>query len=140
MAYGSELGPIALAHRGGASLAPENTLAAFGLSTALGIRYLETDVRLTADGELVCFHDATLDRVTDGRGPVARHTLASLRQLRVLGREPIPTLLRGARGVPGRQVHGRPQGARSHPARSRRCCSTGISVSGCASRGRGTAA
>jgi glycerophosphoryl diester phosphodiesterase len=100
MAYGSELGPIALAHRGGASLAPENTMAAFALSAALGIRYLETDVRLTADGELVCFHDATLDRVTDGRGPVARHTLASLRQLRVLGREPIPTLAEALEAFP----------------------------------------
>jgi glycerophosphoryl diester phosphodiesterase len=92
MAYGTESGPLALAHRGGAALAPENTLAAFALATALGVRYLETDVRLTADGTLVCFHDATLDRVTGGRGPVARHTLASLRGLRVSGREPIPTL------------------------------------------------
>lgn len=100
MAYGSELGPIALAHRGGASLAPENTMAAFGLATALGIRYLETDVRLTADGELACFHDATVDRVTAGRGPVARHTLAQLRELRVLGREPIPTLTEALEAFP----------------------------------------
>jgi glycerophosphoryl diester phosphodiesterase len=100
MAYGSELGPIALAHRGGASLAPENTIAAFGMATALGIRYLETDVRITADGELACFHDATLGRVTDGRGPVARHTLAQLRRLRVLEREPIPTLTEALEAFP----------------------------------------
>jgi glycerophosphoryl diester phosphodiesterase len=100
MAYGSELGPIALAHRGGASLAPENTLAAFGLAAALGIRYLETDVRLTSDGHLVCLHDATLDRVSEGRGPVARHTLASLRRLRVAGREPIPTLTEALEAFP----------------------------------------
>jgi glycerophosphoryl diester phosphodiesterase len=91
MAYGSEHGPIALAHRGGASLAPENTLAAFGLSTALGYRYLETDVRVSSDGHLVCFHDATLDRITHLRGPVLRQPLSALRRLRVQG-EPIPTL------------------------------------------------
>ena len=92
MAYGTESIPLALAHRGGAALAPENTVAAFALASALGVRYLETDVRLTADGALVCFHDSTLDRVTDARGPLARHTLASLRGVRVAGREPIPTL------------------------------------------------
>ena len=54
--------------------------------------YLETDIRLTADRELVCFHDATLDRVTGGRGPLALHTLASLCRLRVEDRAPIPTL------------------------------------------------
>ena len=68
MAYGSGPTPLALAHRGGAALAAENTLAAFGLATDLGFRYLETDVRLTADGHLVCFHDATLDRATDHAG------------------------------------------------------------------------
>jgi len=91
MAYGSESGPLALAHRGGAALAPENTLAAFGLATALGYRYLETDVRVSSDGHLVCFHDATLDRVTHLRGPVSRQPLARLGRLRVQG-EPIPTL------------------------------------------------
>lgn len=90
--YDQELGTLALAHRGGAGLAPENTLAAFSLATALGFRYLETDVRLTADGRLVCFHDATLRRVTGAPGPVRRHTLASLSRLRVHGTEPIPTL------------------------------------------------
>jgi glycerophosphoryl diester phosphodiesterase len=84
--------PMAIAHRGGAALAPENTLAAFGLATSLGFRYLETDVRLTRDGELICFHDATLDRVTDGRGRVQRHSLREVRALRVGGSEPIPTL------------------------------------------------
>jgi glycerophosphoryl diester phosphodiesterase len=100
MAYGAEHGPIALAHRGGAALAPENTLAAFTRATALGVRYLETDVRLTADGELVCFHDDTLDRVTDARGPVRRHTLSSLRELRVRDREPIPTLTEALEAFP----------------------------------------
>ncbi|GAB47553.1 glycerophosphodiester phosphodiesterase family protein [Mobilicoccus pelagius] len=92
MAYADATGPIALAHRGGGGSAPENTLAAFALSTGLGFRYLESDLRLTADGRLVCFHDATLDRVTDARGPVAARTLEELRRIRVEGRETIPTL------------------------------------------------
>jgi glycerophosphoryl diester phosphodiesterase len=91
MRYGLGDAPLALAHRGGAALAPENTLAAFSLSTALGLRYLETDVRVTADGVPVCFHDETVDRVTSGSGPVRSHTLGELRRLRV-GAEQIPTL------------------------------------------------
>lgn len=100
MAYGAENGPLALAHRGGAGLAAENTLTAFAMATALGVRYLETDVRLTADGHLVCFHDERLDRVTNGRGPVRRHTLAQLRELRVSGAEPIPTLTEALEAFP----------------------------------------
>lgn len=90
--YGRGGGVLAIAHRGGAGLAAENTMAAFARSYALGVRYLETDVRLTADGELVVFHDATLDRVTDGRGSVGLRTAAQLGELRVGGRHPIPTL------------------------------------------------
>ena len=100
MAYGAETGPITLAHRGGAGLAPENTMAAFSLATALGVRYLETDVRLTADGHLVCFHDERLDRVTGARGPLRRHTLSALRALRVGGLEPIPTLVEALERFP----------------------------------------
>ncbi|MGO4341125.1 glycerophosphodiester phosphodiesterase family protein [Pedococcus sp. 2YAF34] len=100
MAYGSGPTPLALAHRGGAALAAENTLAAFGLATALGFRYLETDVRLTADGHLVCFHDATLDRATDHRGAVRRRTLSQLRGVRVHGTEPVPTLLEALEAFP----------------------------------------
>lgn len=100
MAYGAGSAPLALAHRGGAGLAAENTLAAFSLATALGVRYLETDVRLTADGHLVCFHDETVDRVTDGRGQLRRHTLASVRRLRVAGREQVPTLSEALEAFP----------------------------------------
>lgn len=92
MGYADAQGPLALAHRGGGGLAPENTLAAFAMSHALGFRYLESDMRLTADGTLVCFHDATLDRVTDGRGPIHHRTLDELTRLRVAGGEPIATL------------------------------------------------
>lgn len=87
--YGTRPGPLAIAHRGGAGLAPENTLDAFRTSYALGLRYLETDVRLTADGELVAFHDARLERVTAARGRVRSRTLAELAGLPVLGGEPV---------------------------------------------------
>lgn len=69
--YGEEHGPLAIAHRGGLALGPENTLATFARTTALGVRYLETDVRTTRDGGIVCFHDATLRRTTGERGAVA---------------------------------------------------------------------
>lgn len=92
MRYGARPGPLAIAHRGGAALAPENTLAAFATAAALGLRYLETDVRLTADGELVCFHDETLERCTTAWDRVDAVSLRRLRSVRVGGTEPIPTL------------------------------------------------
>ena len=63
MSYGSGRGPLAIAHRGGAGLAPENTLDAFNRSYALGVRYPETDTRVTADGVCVAFHDGSLRRL-----------------------------------------------------------------------------
>ena len=70
-----------IAHRGASGYAPENTAAAFAKAIAMGADAIETDVRLSADGELVLIHDATVTRTTDGRGPVADHTLAELRAL-----------------------------------------------------------
>jgi len=74
--YGAGHTPLAIAHRGGAGLAPENTLDAFARSYALGVRYLETDVRMSADGVCLAFHDATLDRVL-GRPGTVRTTMST---------------------------------------------------------------
>jgi glycerophosphoryl diester phosphodiesterase len=73
--------PIAFAHRGGAALWPENTRLAFEGAVALGYRYIETDLRMTRDGAIVCFHDETLDRTTDATGPLHMRTLAELKRL-----------------------------------------------------------
>jgi glycerophosphoryl diester phosphodiesterase len=74
--------PLLIAHRGGAGLAPENTLAAFhhGADT-WGADMIELDVRATRDGYCVVIHDETVDRTTDGSGPVAALTLAELKGL-----------------------------------------------------------
>ena len=73
-------GPIAFAHRGGAHDGPENTMSAFANAVALGYRYIETDVHVTADGVLVAFHDDGLDRVTDSRGKISHLSMAQIRE------------------------------------------------------------
>jgi len=73
--------PYVMAHRGNRHLCPENTLAAFQQAISDGADILETDLHLTADGELVCIHDATVDRTTDGHGVVAEMTLKELKEL-----------------------------------------------------------
>jgi glycerophosphoryl diester phosphodiesterase len=72
---------MVIAHRGASSYAPENTLAAFDLAIRMGVGHLELDVHATSDGQLVVIHDDTVDRTTNGRGPVASHTLAALGEL-----------------------------------------------------------
>ncbi|MEX0935893.1 MAG: glycerophosphodiester phosphodiesterase [Gemmatimonadota bacterium] len=74
--------PLLYAHRGGAALAPENTLAAFRSAVEMwGADVLEMDVRRTRDGRLVVIHDARVDRTTDGSGPVSHLTLRELQEL-----------------------------------------------------------
>ncbi len=73
--------PTIFAHRGSRAHAPENTLAAFNLAVAQGAPAIELDARLTADAEIVVFHDQTLDRTTDGTGNLSENTLASLKEL-----------------------------------------------------------
>jgi glycerophosphoryl diester phosphodiesterase len=69
---------MAIAHRGGARLRPENTLAAFDHALTFGVDALECDVRLSRNGEPVLIHDDTLDRTTDATGPVANMTADEL--------------------------------------------------------------
>lgn len=70
--------PLVFAHRGGAALAPENTIAAFDNGLALGADGLELDVHLSSDGVVVVHHDLTLDRTTRLRGPLASRTSREL--------------------------------------------------------------
>lgn len=90
--------PRIIAHRGGGALAPENTLAGIRIAQRLGCRGVEFDVMLTADGVPVLMHDDTLERTTDGVGPVAATTAAQLARLDAGGKHhpafavsPVPT-------------------------------------------------
>lgn len=69
------------AHQGGGLLAPENTLAAFELGATYQPDALELDIQMTRDGQIVVMHDPTVDRTTNGHGPVAGFTLAELQRL-----------------------------------------------------------
>lgn len=72
--------PLVIAHRGSTASHPEHTLAAYQRAIEEGADLLECDVRLTADGHLVCVHDRRIDRTSDGRGVVSAKTLAQLRR------------------------------------------------------------
>jgi glycerophosphoryl diester phosphodiesterase len=73
--------PQVMAHRGGKGLWPENTLYAFEQAVVMGVDVLEMDVHSTADGVLVVMHDDTVDRTTDGTGPLLSFTLDELKAL-----------------------------------------------------------
>jgi len=95
-----------MAHRGNRVACPENTIAAFKRAIDEGTDILETDLRLTDDGEFVCIHDETVDRTTDGSGAVAQMTLATIKKFSAAcGREKfeserVPTLSEVAALVP----------------------------------------
>jgi glycerophosphoryl diester phosphodiesterase len=91
--------PAVIGHRGVAGCAPENTLAGLRRASRLGCRWVEFDVRLTSDDELVLLHDDRLERTTDGRGKVCRMPLSAVRRCDAGGwfdaafaGEPVPTL------------------------------------------------
>jgi len=73
--------PQIFAHRGGCDLGPENTIAAFDIGMSTGADGLELDVHLSADGVVVIHHDKTLDRTTNGSGPLAARTVDELSRL-----------------------------------------------------------
>lgn len=80
----NEIDSIVLsAHRGFQPEGPENTVLSFEAAGKRGFDYIETDVLMTADGELVCIHDATLDRTTNGSGKVHAMTYAEILQYRI---------------------------------------------------------
>lgn len=88
-----------IAHRGFAAEAPENTVAAVGAADCADL--VEVDVRRCGSGELVVVHDETVDRVSDGTGAVADHTLSELRALDVLDTgEGVPTLTEVVAALP----------------------------------------
>ncbi len=72
---------VAIAHRGGSTLHPENTFAAFDWARDCGVDALECDVHLSRDGDVVVIHDPTVDRTTDGTGEVCALTSAELARL-----------------------------------------------------------
>ena len=73
--------PRVCAHRGFSSIAPENSMPAFGAAVAMGAEEIEFDLWPTADGEIVSCHDRRLDRVSTGTGILAEHTLSELQEL-----------------------------------------------------------
>lgn len=91
---------LVISHRTTAGLAPENTLAGIVKARALGCAWVEVDVKLTADGVAVLFHDETLERTTNGTGAVAETPIAAIRSLDAGGwfssdfsSEQVPTLI-----------------------------------------------
>jgi len=107
---------LKVAHRGGAGLAPENTLAAFNEGLEQGADHLELDIHLSKDGQLVVMHDAALERTTNGRGEISDFSAAELAALDASakykgpnppGPQPVPTLeqvLSLAKGRAGVQI------------------------------------
>ncbi|WP_394940498.1 glycerophosphodiester phosphodiesterase family protein [Psychromicrobium sp. YIM B11713] len=85
--------PLAFAHRGFSprGTAIENSLSAFQAATEQGFSYLETDLRTSADGVLMVFHDLKLDRATNGKGKLSRRSAAELSNLLIGGSEAIPS-------------------------------------------------
>ncbi len=73
--------PLVIAHRGGAALRPENTLAAFRHATRLGVDVLELDVHASSDGELIVMHDETVDRTTNGKGAIKDMPASAIKNL-----------------------------------------------------------
>jgi glycerophosphoryl diester phosphodiesterase len=81
-----------MGHRGAAAVEPENTLLSISCAIETGVDAVEIDVRLTKDRTLVVIHDATVDRTTNGTGPVSSYELKEIKELDAGKGEAIPTL------------------------------------------------
>ena len=118
----SFVGPVEIvAHRGFSERAPENTVAALELALQAGADAVEFDLHATADGTPVLLHDDTLERTTNGRGPVASLSLDALRDLdagrwfsRDFAGEPVPTLAEALEAIGDRveRVYAEVKGSR----------------------------
>lgn len=81
-----------IGHRGAAGLEPENTLRSYRRALEIGVDYVETDVYLTKDKQLIVMHDKTVNRTTNGSGPVEEMTFDEVRRLDAGKGEQVPTL------------------------------------------------
>ena len=121
--YGDHTGPLAIAHRGGMGLAPENTLAAFGRATALGLTHLETDVPHDARRSSLCFHDAKPaagDRAPPGGW--ATSTSPTCAGCGWAAPNQVPTLAEAMASLPSSLLRHRPQGRGVGRGPWPRCC------------------
>lgn len=84
--------PLVIAHRGGGAEAAENSMAAFARADGLGVRHLETDAHVSADGVVVLSHDPVVDRTYDGSGAIVDLTWREISRLRNAAGERMPTL------------------------------------------------
>lgn len=103
---------LAIAHRGGALEAPQNSMAAFGAAVDMGYEYLELDVRASRDGVLAVYHDPTLDTLTDATGAIGELDWEQIRRARIAGREPVCRLEEVLDAWPGVRLNIDPK----HPA------------------------
>lgn len=85
--------PLKIGHRGAKGYVAENTLESIQKALDLGVDGIEIDVHLCQTGELVVYHDFTLERLTDGTGEIAMKSLEELKALKIVGQFKIPTLL-----------------------------------------------
>lgn len=92
--------PRIIAHRGGGAEAAENSMAAFAHARGLGVRHLETDAHVTADGVVVLSHDPVVDRTFDGTGAIVDMTWREVSALRNASGDRMPTLAEALEAFP----------------------------------------
>ncbi len=97
--------PVAVAHRGGALEAPENTIEAFEYAAELGYRYIETDAQLTADGVVVAFHDSSIDRVSETSGEISDWRWSDLSSVAIEGSGRLTTIEQLLDAYPGHKFN-----------------------------------